>query len=62
MNEDKLKDLYDRAFTHDDPHSPWFDGPDAEDEDDDLDCCLHGVPFCEECERCNDEEDEVDGL
>ena len=25
--------------------------------DDDLDRCHHGVPFDEECEECDDEED-----
>ena len=26
-NEDRLRDAYDRAFTHSDPHSPYYDGP-----------------------------------
>jgi len=26
MNEDRLKDIYDKFATEDDPHSPWFSG------------------------------------
>jgi hypothetical protein len=32
-------------------------GPDS-----DAECCLHGIPWCEECEQCNEAEDEADGL
>jgi hypothetical protein len=33
MNEDSLRDMYDRITTHTDPHSPYYDGP-APDTDD----------------------------
>jgi hypothetical protein len=34
-NEDSLRDYYDKITTHNDPHSPYYDGPidDCEDED-----------------------------
>jgi hypothetical protein len=35
QDEDKLRDQYDAELTHDDPHSPYYDGPDDEDGDDD---------------------------
>jgi hypothetical protein len=28
MDEDRLHDVYDRVCTHEDPHSPYYDGPD----------------------------------
>lgn len=41
--------------------SEEFYGFDDDDfDEDDADCCLHGVPFCEECAQCNDDEDELD--
>lgn len=59
MDEDRLKDHYDHIFTHNSPHSPYYDGAD-EDE-----VCHHGIPFSEDCEECeqedqNDEEEETD--
>lgn len=30
-----------------------------EDDDDGDDCCIHGVGFDEDCERCEDDEDEA---
>lgn len=32
----------------------------AEDDLDESVGCLHGVPWCEECALCNEEEDEAD--
>ena len=30
-NEDRLRERHDAMLTHDDPHSPYYDGPDGED-------------------------------
>ena len=30
-----LLDLYEREATHNDPHSPWYDGPDDEEIEED---------------------------
>lgn len=35
----------------------YDDGPDAED---DGDFCIHGVPYCEECEDCDEEDGDED--
>jgi hypothetical protein len=32
-NDDRLVDMYDRINTHDDPHSPYYDGPDEDEEE-----------------------------
>ena len=37
MNEDSLHDLYDRESSHGNPHSPYYDGPDDDDESEDED-------------------------
>ena len=34
-NEDSLRDMYDRINTHNDPHSPYYDGPDEDEEEED---------------------------
>lgn len=31
-NEDRLRRIYDYDATHNNPHSPYYDGPDEEDE------------------------------
>lgn len=33
-----------------------------EDDEDEIDVCLHGVPWSEECPECDWEEDEADWL
>lgn len=33
-DEDSLRDYYDRLFTRDDPHSPWYEPPEDDHEDD----------------------------
>jgi len=33
-------------------------GLSEDEEDDEIDGCLHGVPWCDECAACNDDEDE----
>lgn len=38
-----------------------FDDSDFEEEGE-VDGCLHGVPWCDECPDCQDEEDEADAL
>lgn len=39
----------------------WQNGSmDDFDEDDEGERCLHGVPWCEECAFCNEDEDELD--
>ena len=35
---------------------------DDDDEEFGVDGCLHGVPWCDECPNCQDEEDEADWL
>ena len=34
-NDDRLVDMYDRINTHDDPDSPYYDGPDEDEEEGD---------------------------
>lgn len=51
MDEDRLKDQYDRIFTHNNPHSPYYDGPD----EDDVEICIgcrEPIPDC----TCKEEE------
>jgi|GEM_PF-5402493 hypothetical protein len=56
IDEDLLRDHYDMDTTHNDPHSPWYDGPMVGD-----DMCEHGVLWeldCKECEAEDMEEEE----
>ena len=39
----------------------YFRDDDCE-EDSEVDGCLHGVPWCDICPDCNDEEDEAEEL
>lgn len=39
-----------------------FDEFDDDISGDEGEVCLHGVPWCEECEACNQVEDEADGI
>lgn len=55
MNEDSLRDHYDYLFTHDDPNSPYYDGPMVGE-----DCCEHGVDYEDECAECLLEQEEVE--
>jgi hypothetical protein len=61
MDEDRLRNLYDEMFTHTNPHSPYYDGPDYEDEEEDEfdeeECCEHGVSLNEDCDECDPDED-----
>jgi hypothetical protein len=50
---DQLRDSYDQMLTHDDPCSPYYDGPIVGD-----DCCEHGVLYEEDCQECEIETDE----
>ena len=56
ISEDRLRDRYDREFTHNDPASPYYDGPIIGE-----DCCEHGVMFDDECEECDAENQEEEG-
>jgi hypothetical protein len=51
-NEDSLRDYYDKITTHNEPHSPYHDGPVVGE-----DCCEHGVLFCDQCQDCEEEEE-----
>jgi hypothetical protein len=33
MSEDRMRDMYDRLFTHEDTPSPYYDGPMQDEED-----------------------------
>ena len=52
-NEDRLRERYDAMLTHNDPHSPYYDGPDGEDT-----CETCGKPY-DDCE-CEEESNEQD--
>ncbi len=57
-NEDRLRERYDAMLTHNDPHSPYYDGPDGDEEDDGPVCQACGNPI-DDCE-CEEEPNEQD--